>query len=380
MPARLIFLFLLIACGGANAQRADQPSSELSQLLGDDSQSGFARALAARQFSFPADHGPHPEYRNEWWYLTGNLDGDNRRFGFELTFFRFALEPAVAESGSRWRSNEVYVAHFALTDVGGEQFHVSQRFSRGALDLAGARTQPFRVWLDNWQIAAVDDSDSVWHLRANDTDFGVDLSLSPLREPVLNGDGGLSQKSAATGNASYYYSVTRLQTQGRLRLGSEEHDVSGLSWLDREWSTSALAPDQLGWDWFALQLDDGTDLMFYQLRNRNGGPDSASAGTIVNAAGSSRHLRAQDVEIEVHSTWQSPRGGSYPSRWTLTVPDSGLKLDIVPVISDQELMTTVRYWEGAVNVSGDRNGRPVTGRGYVELTGYIEPVRFRNTP
>jgi predicted secreted hydrolase len=211
-----------------------------------------------------------------------------------------------------------------------------------------------------------------WHLVASDEYFGIDLKLMALKPPVLNGIDGLSQKSADPSNASYYYSITRLQTKGILRIGENDYAVSGLSWLDREWSTSALAADQVGWDWFALQLDDGSDLMIYGLRLQDGTRDPASAGTFVDASGATTHLTYDDVDIDVLEEWSSPEGGRYPSRWLLQVPRFGLKLNVSPVISDQELFTTVRYWEGAVDVEGAREGAAITGRGYVELAGYAQ--------
>ena len=348
--------------------------SRLSELLGSDADAGFEKAIEAREFVFPDDHGPHPDFRNEWWYVTGNLDGDDgRRFGFELTIFRFALTPALPPAESEWRSNQVYIAHFAVTDADRERFFAAERFSRGALGLAGAESSPFRVWIEDWEIAAEQaDSPERWRLRASDPGFSVDLVLSAAKPPVLNGDAGLSQKSAEPGNASYYYSITRWLTDGSLRLGDEIFSVSGLSWLDREWSTSALAADQVGWDWFALQLSDGSDLMFYNLRKLDGSQDAQSAGTWVDADGSSLHLVRDDVEITVTDTWESPEGGVYPLGWTLSAPQQGLELRIRPVMADQELFTTVRYWEGAVDVEGERNGSPINGRGYVELTGYAE--------
>ncbi len=365
--AVLLFALLHVAA----AQESTAPPSQLSGLLGEDADEAYQRALAARDFEFPADHGPHPAFRNEWWYVTGNLDSeDGDRFGFELTIFRFALTPFAPESPSAWRSNQVYIAHLAVTDAARGNFHVGQRYSRGAVGLAGARAEPFRVWLDDWKISA--GPDGSWQLIAHDADFGVDLRLAALREPTLNGDAGLSQKSAEPGNASYYYSITRLATEGVVNVGGQDFRVSGLSWLDREWSSSALAAEQVGWDWFALQLDDGTDLMFYQLRRSDGTPDDHSAGTLVEADGGSAHLRIDDVELNVLEEWESDAGGRYPARWTLRVPDRGLQLDIRPVIADQELFTTVRYWEGAVDVTGTRDGVPIGGRGYVELTGYAE--------
>ena len=194
----------------------------------------------------------------------------------------------------------------------------------------------------------------------------------PLKAPVLNGDRGLSVKSTETGSASYYYSITRLDTTGTVSIDETDYNVTGLSWLDREWSTSALAPNQVGWDWFSLQLSDGTDLMLYNIRKTNGAADSSSSGTVTYADGRSRALKHGDFEIVIDDTWDSPEGGRYPSRWTVSVPRDGLDLEIVPVMADQELFTTVRYWEGAVDVQGSRDGQPASGRGYVELTGYAD--------
>ncbi len=375
MENSLIRLLVLLIAGlivaPAPAQEPTEQPSQLAGLLGEDSNEAYERALTMRPFSFPADHGPHPSFRNEWWYVTGNLDDeDGRRFGFELTIFRFSLTPYEPESPSAWRSNQVYIAHLAVTDAERDDFLVAQRYSRGAAGLAGAQAEPFRVWLDDWEIAAAD-GDS-WRLTASDTDFGVDLELVALKEPVLNGDAGLSQKSAEPGNASYYYSITRLATEGVVNIDGRGYRVSGLSWLDREWSSSALSADQVGWDWFALQLADGTDLMFYQLRKTDGSPDVHSAGTLTNADGSSAHLYMDDVELRVEDHWESEAGGRYPARWTLEVPSLALELEVQPIIADQELFTTVRYWEGAVDVSGTRDGEPISGRGYVELTGYAE--------
>lgn len=366
---------LLLANFAALAQSRPDERSELSDLLSADNSADFPKATAPRRFEFPRDHGPHPEFRNEWWYLTGNLDAaDGRRFGFELTIFRFALTPRLVESASAWRSRQVYIAHFAVTDADGERFYVAERFSRGALGLAGARAKPFRVWIDDWQIAAVADDTQRehWRLQAADDEFALSLQLVAAKPPVLNGNNGLSQKSAEAGNASYYYSITRWQTQGRLRLGGDEFTVSGLSWLDREWSSSALASDQQGWDWFALQLSDDSELMFYNLRKTDGSQDTYSGGTWVAADGTSRHLERDQVSVTVTKEWASPEGGIYPAGWQIRIADLGLLLEVTPVLDDQELFTTVRYWEGAVDVTGTRGDERISGRGYVELTGYAD--------
>jgi predicted secreted hydrolase len=369
-------LLLCLLLPGAHAEDpVDSRPSKLAMLLGSDAAAGFARALKVRKFEFPRDHGPHPDFRNEWWYVTGNLDSDDgSRFGFELTIFRFALAPEVPESVSAWRTNQVYIAHFAVTDAARQRFYAAQRFSRGAAGLAGARGDPFRVWIDDWQMQTVGQAEGRerWRLVAGDAGFAIDLELQALKAPVLNGEAGLSQKSAEPGNASYYYSVTRWQSDGTLRVGDRRFAVSGLSWLDREWSSSALGDEQQGWDWFALQLADGSELMFYSLRRSDGTQDPFSAGTWIAADGTSRHLAASEVTLGVTDTWNSPAGGEYPAGWRLSVPSEELELRVVPVMDDQELFTTVRYWEGAVDVSGEHAGTGVEGRGYVELAGYAD--------
>jgi predicted secreted hydrolase len=373
-----INLAFFTGCGSTVDQSTESAdllpgTSRLSELLSDGGLEGFARAVEPRQFSFPADHGPHPDFRNEWWYVTGNLDGaGGRRFGFELTFFRFSLTPIDdREFESSWRTNQVYIAHFAIADVGATQFNVAQRYSRGSAGVAGAAADPFRVWIDNWTIEE-GDSKGLWHLRARANDFGLVLDLAPLKQPVLNGERGLSRKSAEPGNASYYYSIPRLQSDGTLTIGDRSFAVTGLSWLDREWSSSALSKDQRGWDWFALQLSDGSDLMIYQLRRNDGSIDTHSAGTRIDESGKATALMADDVSITVTDYWQSERGGQYPSGWEISIPSQDIALEVTPVMADQELLTNVRYWEGAVDVSGASGGRPLAGRGYVELTGYAE--------
>jgi predicted secreted hydrolase len=348
-------------------------SSRLSELLSDDGAGGYPRAIAPRQFEFPRDHGPHPAYRNEWWYFTGNLEADGgERFGYELTLFRFALAAdAPAQSGSAWSTNQVFIGHFAVTDVPAEAFHVAQRYSRGAVGLAGATSGPFSVWLDDWRVAAATDGSDGFDLRATDDDISLALHLVPLKPVILNGEDGLSRKSDEPGNASYYYSIPRLATSGRLQIGDREYPVDGLSWLDREWGSSALSREQAGWDWFALQLADGSDFMFYVLRGRDGLADRHSAGTWVAADGTASSLGLDDVEISVTDTWQSDSGGTYPAGWQIRLPDKAVELRVRPVLRDQELATTVRYWEGAVDVTGRAGDDVVSGRGYVELTGYV---------
>ena len=340
------------------------------EALADD-RAGFTRALAPRALSFPSDHGPHPDFRTEWWYYTGNLrTAAGRHFGFQLTFFRIALAPGAVVRASAWATRQLYFAHFAVSDVAGGRFHAFSRGSREALGLAGASASPFRVWIEDW--SAEGDGSSA-RLRASGGDVALDLELSAAKPIVAQGDRGLSRKGPEPGNASFYYSITRMPARGVVRLGRETLEVSGEAWMDREWSTSALAPGVQGWDWFALQLDDGRELMFYLLRRRDGAIDPFSAGTLVAADGTPRALAPGDVRVETLAHWTSPRSGvRYPARWRLSVPSAALRLEIEPRLADQELIVGTRYWEGAVAVTGSAAGRPIAGQGYVELVGYAE--------
>lgn len=356
----------------APAPAPSTPPETVTALLGGEEPAGFARATVPRDFRFPDDHGPHPEFRHEWWYFTGNLRAPGgRRFGYQLTFFRFALSPDPVDRGSRWATNQAYMAHFAVTDARGNRFRFFERTARGALGLAGATSRPFRVWLDDWFAEGEGTSTLPIRLRASEGGTSVDLTLDSARPVVPQGDRGLSRKGAAPGNASYYFSMTRLATRGNVRVEDTSFQVEGTSWLDREWGTSSLEKGQSGWDWFALQLSDGRDLMFYRLRRRDGGDDPFSAGTLVLPDGAFRPLSSDDVRIESLEQWRSPESGAlYPSRWRFRIPSEGLELEVVPRIADQELRAAVRYWEGAVEVRGTSRGKPVEGDGYVELTGY----------
>jgi predicted secreted hydrolase len=352
-----------------------QGALAVTTALGGDA-AGFARAERPREFAFPADHGPHPDYRTEWWYYTGNLSGpDGRHLGFQLTFFRTALSAAPAPRQSAWGASQVYLAHFALTNTRATRFQAWSRTARGALGLAGAEGQPFRVWVDDWSAEGEGPDGLPMRLRAAAGDVAIDLALDGGKPVVLQGERGLSRKGGEPGNASFYYSLTRMPARGQVRLGGEIVPVAGLAWMDREWSTSALGPDVVGWDWFALQLDDERDLMYYRLRRRDGTADPWSGGSLVDAAGGVRPLARDDVRVEPRGAWTSPRSGvRYPSGWRMTVPSADLVLDIAPRLADQELDVGTRYWEGAVAARGTAGGRAVAGHGYVELVGYGEDV------
>jgi predicted secreted hydrolase len=363
---------LLRTCVFAVTLGTLSPSFAAPPTLDEGSTQGFAQALKPRAFEFPADHGAHPNFRHEWWYVTGNLDGPaGERFGFELTFFRVALKPesgvTTNTSASAWRTRQVYMAHFALTDVSRKDFWSTERYARDALGLAGAQASPFHVWLEDWSL---EEHGSAWRLHAAEAEHSLTLDLVPQTPPVPNGENGLSRKASTLGAASYYYSIPRMSAQGQLKSGGQQFKVSGLAWLDREWGSGALGVEAQGWDWFALQLDDGSSLMFYALRNRDGSLDVNSAGTWVEQSRVAQPLQRQDVIIRPQNYWESPRGGRYPSRWKIQVTTLGLNLDVTPVLPNQELGTNPRYWEGAVDVTGTRSGKQITGRGYVELVGY----------
>jgi predicted secreted hydrolase len=364
----LLAALFLSSCG----QPDPQPHASLSvaDALRSADDRGYARALALRDFRFPADHGPHPEFRTEWWYYTGNLTtAEGRRFGFQLTFFRSALAPEMPARASAWATRQAWLAHFTVSDVEGKQFHSFERWSRDAVGLAGAQGQPFRVWVKDWTAEGA--PVFPMHLKAAQGKVAIDLLLQAGKPPVLQGERGLSRKSAEPGNVSYYYSLTRMPTAGTVRVGGESFQVTGASWMDREWSTSSLGKDQVGWDWLSLQLADGWDLMLYRLRRTDGSADPASSGTVIGQDGGSRPLALADFQIEAAGEWRSPRSGArYPARWHLRVPGEGLDLDIRPLLADQELDVSFRYWEGAVEITGTHRGRPVQGAGYVELTGY----------
>jgi predicted secreted hydrolase len=362
------------------ASAAAAPPADPGGALSRPADAGFAQALAPRAFVFPQDHAAHDEYRQEWWYFTGHLQAaGGERFGFEVTFFRFALAPPDPVSGaapaagqSAWRSRQIYMAHFAVTDIAGHRFEFAQKLSRAALGLAGVRPSPLAVWIDDWSLEEQPRAGgaSHWQLHAAQDGYELQLDLEPQGAPVPQGNDGLSVKSAPPGGASYYYSLPRIAVQGTLTRGRAPFAVTGVAWFDHEWGSAALTTSQAGWDWFALQLDDGSTLMFYALRDRAGMRDLHSAGTFVDSTGAIRRLGSQDVQLTATGAWVSGDGVRYPSGWHVRVPALALDLTAQPVLKDQELRTSPRYWEGAVEVSGTRAGAAAGGRGYVELVGY----------
>jgi predicted secreted hydrolase len=358
----------------------------VSEILGGAAEEGFLRADAPRSFSFPEDHGPHPGFRNEWWYFTGNLaTAGGGRAGYQLTLFRAELAPPgmtgpeTEDGGSAWRSRTAWMGHLAVTDGEAEVHREAERFTRGALGLAGAETGPLRVWLEDWVIEETEGPTSddrpaglgTLRLRARQDDLAIDLELQVESTPVLQGEAGLSAKGPEPGNASYYYSIPRIATLGSVEVAGSTLEVSGTSWLDREWSTSALSPGVVGWDWFALRLSDGWSLMVYDLRREDGSITEFSHAVLISPRGVGREVDREGMTLAVTQEWESPLDGArYPSGWRLSIPDEDLELTITPLVADQEMDLAFRYWEGAVIAGGTRAGAEVSAEGFVELTGY----------
>ena len=363
-------LFFLIACAEESAPRS---TANIKQVLGGNNTTGFLRADSPRLFEFPEDHGLHAGYRNEWWYITGNLySAEGRHFGYQVTFFNVAArapattqtrETTATAASSNWNSERLWMAHFALTDVDANSHHAVERFSRENPGLAGAQLNPFKVWLDDWQLVGTG-NDFPWHLKLTDQELSLSLNLNSVKKPVLQGDQGLSQKNQTAGSASYYYSLTRLQTSGEIKVGDELFTVSGNSWLDREWSSSVLGPDQSGWDWFSLQFDDGQELMYYQLRNLNGQSHAYSQGNWTDAAATQHLISPADINLQEQQWWTSPAGVQYATAWLLSY--QGRQWRVQAVVDAQWMDLSFQYWEGAVNVLDPVNGS-VLGSGYLEM-------------
>ena len=330
-------------------------------------------ATPDRRVVLPADHVSHPDYKIEWWYYTGNVDdASGRRFGYQLTFFRVGVDPAP-ENPSRWAVRDLHMAHFAVSDLATGRFHVFDRLQRAGAGWAGASTERYEVWNGAWRVEAQPDGSH--RVQASASGIAIDFRLRGTDRVVTHGRDGYSQKGRDPSNASHYYSLPRLETRGAITVDGRRTDVSGTSWMDHEFGTSMLEADQLGWDWFALQLEDGRDVMLYQMRRRGGSRDPFSSGSIVARDGGVMRLGAGDYTLEATETWQSPvTGARYPVRWRVSIASQRLSLDVRAAMNQQELHTPastgVTYWEGAVDVAGQGGGSAVRGRGYMELTGY----------
>lgn len=362
------------------------------RISGAPEQKRFRLALPGYSFSFPRDHGSHPPFATEWWYYTGHLKAeDGRRFGYQLTWFRSALSPEVRRR-SAWATRDIFFAHFALTDETGRRFFFSDKIGRGALGLAGATSGSAlpRIFIGDWVLRFNGRKGERQSIKASaksdasatkDQEFSLNLNQINLKNPAVQGVNGVSQKSSGRGQASHYYSLTRLQTTGTLTIDGQKMKVSGQSWFDHEFGSSQLGKDQVGWDWFSLQLDDGRELMLYQLRLKNGRVEPLSSGTLVEKDGRTRHLRLADFRLTPLSTWKSPEtGATHPLRWKVELPRLKLQLEVSTPVENQELRPRrsglrLSYWEGSIRAKGSQSGRPIEAVGYLEMTGYASAFR-----
>jgi predicted secreted hydrolase len=332
----------------------------------------YRQALPGHRFEFPRDHFGHPEFRTEWWYYTGNVrEAGGHRYGFELVFFRQGQRRGPSDNPSVWRVDDLYLAHLALTDIDGKRFSYHERLNRSGPGIAGISFGQRRIWNGNWQ-AQWDTHSDAQTLSAVAEDFRFTLRLTPGKPPVINGENGVSQKAEGLGKASYYVSFPLLAVAGTLN-GAE---VKGTAWMDHEWFTDQLEPNQAGWDWFSIQLDNQTELMLFQLRHLDGAIDPYSAGTYIDRGGHATHLRREDFQLQPLEFWTSPKTHArYPVRWRVSIPALKVTLECEAAIPDQELVSedtaSPSYWEGAVTYTGS-----APGVGYMELTGYDKPMRL----
>lgn len=381
LPRGLGALLALVMAVGACGEETPAPDSDASEgmdpalALSREAQPGFEPVTGPRPLEFPADHGPHPETQTEWWYVTGNVETDaGRRFGFQFTIFRLGLVPPdrVPSTGSAWTTGELFMAHAAVTDADGSGFAGEQRLVRPVLGLAGAEAFPFRVWSENWSLHSIDST--TFFPLALQADVGaaedtlrLALRLAAGKPVVLHGEDGYSRKGTGPGDASTYFSFTRMPVEGTVTTGGTRHEVTGLAWMDREWSTSVLSRNQRGWDWFGLHLADGRDLMFFELRS-DVEEDRVREATLVDPDGGRLPLDPAQVTLEPVRWWTDAVGRRTPVEWTLRAPSADLDLRVEARVDDQQHDGPFRYWEGAVDVR-DASGAPA-GRGYAELTGY----------
>jgi predicted secreted hydrolase len=342
----------------------------------------YAVALPGYHYEFPRDHFDHPDYQTEWWYYTGNVtSADGRHFGFELTFFRQGVNRNATKTNS-WDVRDLYLAHLALSDLDGGRFYHTERTNRAGPGIAGISDKDARIWNGNWQIQWNSDQQT---LEAIDPRFELHLNLKSEKPPVIQGENGVSQKAAAPGHASHYISLTRLATNGTITLNGKSIEVTGLAWMDHEFFTHQLERDQIGWDWFSVQLADNTELMLFRIRRKDGSADPFSAATFVDARGQTTHLRSTDFSLTpAGATWTSPATkATYPIHWRIAVPKLGLDLEMRTALPSQELTggpsdgtLTPSYWEGSVTYDGTREGAKIHGAGYLEMTGYDRPFEM----
>jgi predicted secreted hydrolase len=362
-------LALLLAAGTVYATAQNGPP-QLSAAQ------NYTIAQPGYTYQFPRDYFNHEDFQTEWWYYTGNLKAaDGHRFGYELTFFRQGVSRAV--NSNPWFVHDVWMAHLALSDIDGQHFYSEERLNRSGPGLAGVDSKTGLVWNGNWQTHITGHEED---LRAVANQFDIALKLLPTKPPTIEGLNGVSQKSEGAGHASQYFSLTRLTTTGSIELDGKSFQVDGASWMDHEFFTSSMATNETGWDWLSVQFEDNTELMLYRLRHADGSVDPYSSGTYIDAAGKSQFLAAKDFVMtpteNAGSNWQSPiTKAIYPLHWHISIPRFGMEFDVTTPLRSQELTGTFgpSYWEGAIDITGQRNHSPLNGRGYLELTGYADP-------
>lgn len=377
---------LMFSSGCQAPPQADGTVNIAEALSSDTGDDCHEKATEPGIINFPEDLGAHESFKTEWWYYTGNLKTKTgRHFGFQLTFFRQALDceerlgNLPVEDGSAWRTRQLYFAHFAVTDTQNRKFYSAQRMNRGSLGIAGVQSAPFKAWIDDWQALQVKAKADTLRLTARARaenqpaapEFAIHLTLTRQKPVILQGDRGLSRKGPGPSDASHYYSFPGMAAQGIVSVSGETAKTFGHAWFDHEWSTSALGSDVAGWDWFALRINEGpnagTDLMVCRVRRLDGRPNGYGFGAISYPDGSYDILSESDFSIEAQRTWTSPATQrTYPAQWTIRLESSGLSLQVAPVVSAQEHSGMFPYYEGAVSVQTPHG----TGLGYVEMTGY----------
>lgn len=339
----------------------------------------WKEVLPPLSLEFPRDHGSHPEYRTEWWYFTGRLESEaGEPFGYQFTIFRqgfIAGKPAEGEPDLTPR--HILAGHFAIADIGAGEFRHADRIRRAGAGYAEARENRLHTWIGDWETEQLEDGSIRMIAADREAEIAIDFTLAPVKPYVLQGIGGYSQKGDDPGNASSYVTNPRMKTVGTLVSGGRKHRVSGESWFDHEWGTSQLGEDVEGWDWFGLHLDDGRELMVYYLRREDGGPAAHSSGTLIARDGSTKRLTLEDYTLEPLSTWTSPETGiAYPLEWRIRIPGADIDITSTPPLEGCEMRTEestgITYWEGPVELNGS-----VTGRGYMELTGYADSMNAR---
>jgi predicted secreted hydrolase len=340
------------------------------------SEEGWLPAKAGYEFKFPRDHGSHPAQKIEWWYYTGHLETpEGGPFGYQLTFFRIGVVPQPL-LGSPWAVRDLWMTHLAISDIKNSTHHHDDRLNRAGPGFAGAAPNHLDVWNEDWKATQSPDGTGPMVLEAKNSQIELSLQLQNGKPPVIHGKDGLSQKGAQAGNASHYYSLTRMPTKGTLTLAGERFTVSGESWMDHEFGTSFLEPTQRGWDWLSIQLKDGRDLMLFQLRQADGSADPHTAGTLIAADGTAQPLSSADFKLTPSDArWTSPETrGAYPTQWQIEIPREQIHLTVDATFPKQEMTAGsspgLHYWEGVVSVKGDQAGVPLSGKGYLEMTGY----------